>query len=61
MQRELGEADEQAAEVEEFRQKIDAAGMTEEAEKQARRELDRFSIYLPQLPSMVSFALIWIG
>lgn len=41
IQRELGEADEQTAEVEEFRQKIDAAGMPEEAEKQARRELDR--------------------
>lgn len=41
IQRELGESDEQAAEVEEFRRKIDAAGMPEEAEKQARRELDR--------------------
>jgi len=43
IQRELGEADEQAVEVEEFRQKIEAAKMTEEAEKQARRELDRLS------------------
>ena len=33
IQRELGEADEQAAEVEEFRKKIEAAGMPEEAEK----------------------------
>lgn len=41
IQRELGEADEQAVEVEEFRKKIDEAGMTEEAEKQSRRELDR--------------------
>jgi ATP-dependent Lon protease len=41
IQRELGEGDEQAAEVEEFRQKVEQAGMTEEAEKQARRELDR--------------------
>jgi ATP-dependent Lon protease len=47
IQRELGEGDEQAAEVEEFRQKIDAAAMPEEAEKQARRELDRLS----RLPS----------
>ena len=38
IQKELGEADEQAAEVEEFRSKIDKAGMPEEAEKQARRE-----------------------
>lgn len=43
IQRELGEGDEQAVEVEEFRQKIDAARMPEEAEKQARRELDRMS------------------
>jgi len=43
IQRELGEADEQAAEVEEFRKKIELAAMPEEAEKQARRELDRLS------------------
>jgi ATP-dependent Lon protease len=43
IQRELGEGDEQAAEVEEFRKKIEAAGMPEEAEKMARRELDRLS------------------
>ena len=43
IQKELGEGDEQTAEVEEFRQKIDAAGMPEEAEKQSRRELDRLS------------------
>ena len=41
IQRELGEKDEQAVEAEEFRQKIDDANMSEEAEKQARRELDR--------------------
>ena len=43
IQRELGEGDEQTVEVEEFRQKIETAGMPEEAEKQARRELDRLS------------------
>jgi ATP-dependent Lon protease len=43
IQRELGESDEQQLEVEEFRQKIDEAGMPEEAEKEARRELDRLS------------------
>jgi len=43
IQRELGEADEQAVEVEEFRQKIAEAGMPEEAEKEAVRELDRLS------------------
>ncbi|MFC2055892.1 LON peptidase substrate-binding domain-containing protein, partial [Chloroflexota bacterium] len=43
IQKELGEGDEQTVEVEEFRGKIDSAGMTEEAAKQARRELDRLS------------------
>jgi ATP-dependent Lon protease len=43
IQRELGERDEQTVEVEEFRQKIEAAGMPEEAAKQARRELDRLA------------------
>ncbi len=43
IQRELGEVDEQAADVEEFRKKIDAAKMPDEADKQARRELDRLS------------------
>src|SRR5574341_163754 len=43
IQRELGEKDEHAVEVEEFRQKIDAAGMPEEARKEAERELDRLS------------------
>jgi ATP-dependent Lon protease len=43
IQRELGESDEQQLEVEEFRQKIDEAGMPEEAEKEARRELDRLA------------------
>jgi ATP-dependent Lon protease len=43
IQRELGEVDEQAAEVEEFKKRIDAAQMPEEADKQARRELDRLA------------------
>lgn len=43
IQKELGEADEQQQEVEEFRQKIETAKMPEEAEKQARRELDRLA------------------
>lgn len=43
IQRELGENDEQTVEVEEFRQKINTAQMPEEAEKQARRELERLS------------------
>ncbi|MEX1071470.1 MAG: LON peptidase substrate-binding domain-containing protein, partial [Anaerolineales bacterium] len=43
IQRELGETDEMAAEVEELRKKIDEAKMPEEADKQSRRELDRLS------------------
>ena len=43
IQRELGEKDEQAVETEEFRQKIEEAHMPEEADKQARRELERLS------------------
>lgn len=43
IQRELGETDEQAADVEEFRQKIEEASMSEEARKLAQRELDRLS------------------
>ncbi|MFH2037876.1 MAG: endopeptidase La [Chloroflexota bacterium] len=43
IQKELGDHDVQAVEIEEFRQKIDAAEMPEEAAKQARRELDRLS------------------
>ena len=47
IQKELGEKDEQAAETEEFRKKIAEAKMPEEAEKQAKRELER----LARLPS----------
>jgi ATP-dependent Lon protease len=43
IQKELGESDEQTADVEEFRKKIEAAHMPEEAEKQAKREVDRLS------------------
>jgi len=43
IQRELGEGDEQAVEIEEFRQKIEKANMPEEAEREARRELDRLA------------------
>jgi ATP-dependent Lon protease len=43
IQRELGEGDDQAREVDELSEKIDAAGMPEEVQKEARRELDRLS------------------
>ena len=41
IQKELGEDDTRTADVSEFREKIKAAGMPEEAEKQSLRELDR--------------------
>ncbi len=47
IQKELGEKDREAAEVEELKKKIDEAKMPEEADKQARQELDR----LARLPS----------
>ena len=43
IQKELGENDEQTVDVDDFRKKIEAAKMPEEAEKQARREVDRLS------------------
>ena len=46
IQKELGEKDEQAAEAEELKKKIDDAKMPQEADKQARHELDRLS-HLP--------------
>jgi len=47
IRRKLGEEDEQQIEIKEFREKIETVGMPEEAEKEARRELDRLS----KLPS----------
>lgn len=41
IQRELGEADERTAEIEELKEKIEAAKMPEEAHKAAMRELER--------------------
>jgi ATP-dependent Lon protease len=43
IQKELGETDENAKEIEELREKIDEAGMPEEAKKEALRELNRLS------------------
>lgn len=50
IQRELGEGDERTAETEELRKKIADANMTEEAEKEALRELDRLSHMSPAAP-----------
>ncbi len=43
IQKELGEGDEQAKEIEELRQKIETVGMPETVKKEALRELDRLS------------------
>lgn len=50
IQRELGESEDRGEELEEFRQKIDAAGMPEEALKEANREYDRLRRINPGSP-----------
>ncbi len=47
IQRELGEADDTQREMDELRKKIEAAGMTEEAKKEADRELGRLGRMSP--------------
>jgi ATP-dependent Lon protease len=47
IQKELGQTDERTQEIDELRQKIEAAGMTEEAKKEALRELDRLARMSP--------------
>ena len=43
IQKELGEGDDQAREIDELRAKVDAAGMPDAVKKEALRELDRLS------------------
>ncbi len=43
IQKELGEGDDQTKEIEELREKIEAAGMPESVRKEAMRELDRLA------------------
>jgi ATP-dependent Lon protease len=43
IQKELGDSDDQAKEIEELREKIEAVGMPESVQKEALRELDRLS------------------
>jgi len=43
IQKELGDADDRTQEIDTLREKIEAAGMTEEAKKEALRELDRLA------------------
>ncbi|HUH63073.1 MAG TPA: endopeptidase La [Terracidiphilus sp.] len=47
IQKELGEADEGQREIEDLRQKIEAAGMPEEVKKEANKELTRLSRMSP--------------
>ena len=47
IQRELGEADDTQREIEELRKKVEASGMTEEAKKEAERELGRLGRMSP--------------
>ena len=48
IQQELGETNEQEAEITELRQKVDELKLPEEADKAARRELDRLANISPQ-------------
>jgi ATP-dependent Lon protease len=43
IQKELGESDERTQEIDTLRERVDAAGMTDEARKEALRELDRLA------------------
>jgi ATP-dependent Lon protease len=50
IQKELGQTDERTQELDDLRDKIEAAGMTEEAKKEAFRELDRLGKMPPAAP-----------
>jgi len=50
IQKELGEGDEKEQEAEEFREKIEKAGMPEEVTQEALKELQRFSRISPMSP-----------
>jgi ATP-dependent Lon protease len=50
IQKELGDADDRTQEIDTLRRKIETAGMTEEASKEALRELDRLAKMPPAAP-----------
>ncbi|MDQ3248597.1 MAG: endopeptidase La [Chloroflexota bacterium] len=62
IRKELGESDETEAEVQEYRQKIEAAGMSDEAKKEALRELNRLEKMPPQAAefSVIKSYLDWL-
>ena len=62
IRQELGEVDESEAEIEEYRKKIENAGMSQEAKKEALRELSRMEKMPPQAAefSVIKSYLDWL-
>jgi ATP-dependent Lon protease len=62
IRKELGESDETEVEIEDYRRKIEAAGMTVEARKEALRELSRLEKMQPQAAeySVIKTYLEWL-